>query len=232
MYKHTNFFHISILLTCSIVLCSCLSINRNIKLNKDGSGSEVLSILFDKQFYQAMSSMASFMDSTRRQGFLDSLYSDEFFVNKSKEGYDSIHGVKLIDIYSEKGPDSSNIFVIKYEFDSVKKIGSALDQMNSDYDSSKTTVSMTNQESDVVFNYTYTQPNTEVLSANDSLSEQMKKGMAEIFGGDYINFEIEFPYPVISSNATSGDGNKLRWDYTISDIILNREMKLEAVMKK
>lgn len=237
MKKNVNLLNVCILLSCTFLLCSCLSINRNIKINNDGSGTEVLSVTFDKMFYEMMASMTSFMDSTRRQGFLDSLYSDEIFIDRTKLKYDSMTGIQLINISSLKNSDSSNTFVIEYNYDSISKIASSLNRLNSnsndtDSDSSTTTVTFTTQGQDVFFNYTYIQSKNDNLQSSDSLSEQMKTGMAEIFSGDNINFEIEFPYTVVSSNASSVKGNKLFWNFTISDIITNNKMNLEVRMRK
>ena len=72
-----------------------------------------MTISFMKEFYTMMSSMASIMDSARKEAFLDALYSDDIFINKTKSGYDSSPGIKISDIYSKRNPDSSNSFVIK-----------------------------------------------------------------------------------------------------------------------
>lgn len=227
-----NFLNIFILFTCSFILYSCLSINRNIKLNKDGSGSETLSIIFNKQFYEMMASMTSFMDSARKQGYLDSLYNDEIFISKTKSSYDSISGIKLIDISSQRNADSSNTILIKYDFDSVQKIGSSLNQINDDNENSLTTVTLNKVGNNLAFNYVYEQLTSDSSIMSDSLSEQMKKGLAMMFGDGYIKFDIDFPYEVISSNSTSINGNTLIWNFPLSEIITNTQMKLEAIMKE
>jgi hypothetical protein len=183
-------------------------------------------------FYEMMASMSTLMDSTRKEGYLDSLYSDEIFVNKTKGKYDSIPGIKLIDISSLKDPDSSNSFVIKYEFDSLTKIGTSLDNINSSGDTSdKTTVIYSKEGSDILFNYTYQESISQGSQTNDSLSGEMRKGMSELFKGGNFTFEIQFPYEVISSNAVSSKDNKLRWDFSISDLMSTGKMNLEALLK-
>lgn len=228
-------FKVIILLLLCASLNSCLSVDRKIKLNKDGSGEETMTISFMKEFYTMMSSMASIMDSTRKEAFLDSLYSDDIFMNKTKSSYDSIPGIKIIDIHSQKNPDSSNSFVIKYSFDSISSIGTSLDKtINDDKKDNKAPAIVTfNKEGDdFVFNYIYEQPASEEIPENDSLAQQMKTGMSEMFGNGFINFEIEFPYDIVSSNATSSDQRILKWYFPMSDIFMQSKMKLEARMKE
>ncbi len=225
-------FRFALIIFCSFVITSCLSVSRNIVINKDGSGKETMKITFSKEFYSVMSSFASFMDSSRQQSYLDSLYSDEIYIDKTREEYGSVPGVKIIDITSERNADSSNNIVIKYEFDSIKKIGSSLNNLKDDDTSSQTIIRWTKDDDEISFVYSYEQKNPEEKPDNDSLAEQMKQGMAEMFGSRNVNFEIEFPYEVISSNATSSDGNKLTWNIPLSDIFITGKMELEATMKE
>jgi len=232
MRTSKKFFLLFVLISSSIIFSSCISINRNISVNKDGSGSEIMTIKFNKVFYEMMVSMSSLMDSTRRQGYLDSLYSDEIFVDKTKDKYDSTQGIKLIDIYSFKDPDSSNSFVIKYEFDSLIKIGSSLNNISSSGDTEDKMIVIYNREgNDILFNYIYEEATPQDAQTNDSLTAEMRKSMSELFKGGNFTFEIQFPYEVISTNAQSSEGNKLKWDFPISDMMSTGKMKLEAVLK-
>jgi hypothetical protein len=144
-----------------------------------------------------------------------------------------IPGVKVLDMHSEKNADSSNSFIIKYSFDEISILGSALDKAVDDGGEEKNPaiVTMNKQGDEIVFNYLYEQKGPEGLPETDSLTEQMKSGVAEMFGNGFVNFEIEFPYEVISSNATSSDGNTLKWFYPMSEVFLQSKMSLEAVMK-
>lgn len=181
-----------------------------------------------------MSSLAAMMDSTRRQAYLDSLYSDEIFMNETRSKYDSVAGVKILDIHSEKGIDSSNKIVVTYQFDSVSKIGSALSSLNDDNDKSTTIVTWKEESNDIVFDYLYEQRMGEIegMDMNDSLAQQMKAGFAEMFKGGSLDVQIEFPFEVVSSNAMSAEGNNLHWNYTMSDLILNGKMNLQARMRQ
>ncbi|MEO8665401.1 MAG: hypothetical protein ABI462_07880 [Ignavibacteria bacterium] len=231
MIKLKSILRVFAIMFLSISMYSCLSVDRNIKINRDGSGEEVLKITFLKEFYEMVSSVSSLMDSTRREGFLDSLYSDEIFVSKTRESYDTIPGIKLIDIFATRNPDSSNSFTIKYAFDSIQKIGESLGQLKDSNDKSQTTVKLTPDGNDIKFLFLYQQDAPSDMPANDSLMDEMKKGMASMFGTGYINIKIEFPYRVISSNALSTDGNTLTWNYPMSEVFMTSSLRLEADMK-
>ncbi|MBK8550104.1 MAG: hypothetical protein IPL53_03220 [Ignavibacteria bacterium] len=233
MNKYKQIFNVIFLLILCVSLNSCLSVDRKIKLNRDGSGEEVLTVTFMQEFYSLMSSMTSLMDSTRRDSFLDSLYSDEIFINKTKGKYDSIPGITVNEIYSKKNYDSSQSFIISYSFDSLSKIGSLLEKTveSDDEIKSPAVVTMINEGDLVKFNYIYEQTAEEPISDNDSLNAQMKAGIAEMFGSGFVNFEIEFPYEVVSSNATSANGNILTWNLPMTEVFMTSSMKLEATMK-
>ncbi len=230
-----NTLRIVIALFLSVMLSSCLSVSRNIKINKDGSGNETFSITFQKEFYEMMSSFSSMMDSSRKQSYLDSLYNDQIFINETRNKYDSIPGVKILDIHSEKGMDSSNKIIVSYEFDSVSKIGSALNSLDEENKDSKTTVTWIKEGDDIMFDYLYKQSlkgDEDLEAMNDSLTGEMMKGLAEMFRGGSIDIQIEFPFEVVSSNAASTTGNILHWNYPMSDLIMNGKMELKARIRE
>lgn len=218
----------------SILLSSCISINRQIKVNKNGSGSEIMELTFQKAFYDIMSSMTSLMDSTRREGFLDSLYSDDVFQNKTVEEYDSIEGIKIINISSVLNEDSSKTFTINYEFDEIKKIGSSLSHINENDDKYQTVVNFSENDGKVYFLYEYKlKDDDNTLDENgdtDSLAQQMKLSLAKMFEGGSFDFEVELPFDVISTNADQQNGRNLKWVFPMSDVFTKDVIRLEAEM--
>jgi len=219
-----------------VLMSSCISINRTIKINRDGSGKEILKITFMKEFYDVMASMSTLMDSTRRDGFLDSLYSDEVFENKTAENYDTIAGLKLIDLSSTTNPDSSKTFLIDYDFDNLSKIGSSLSHINENDDKYVTDVSLKEVGNKVYFLYEYRlkdDGNTFTENdAADSTAMDMKESMSKMFEGGNFSFEVELPYNVISSNSNNRIGNVLKWEFPMTDVILSDKIRLEAEMEK
>lgn len=219
---------------------SCISFKRDIVLNKDGSGTEHLVITFQKLFYDMISSMTAFMEPSRQEGYLDSLYSDDIFMKENLDKYDSVPGFKLLEYSSSTNPDSSKSFTFKYEFDSVYKIGKSVSAIKAQ-DSKLPDATITFDNSDkenVIFRFDYsnkfyTDTNEAVTDASaDSLTAEMVKGMAEMFEGGIIEITIEFPYDIISTNADSSSGRKLYWNSSMKNLIMNEELLLEAVMKE
>lgn len=223
-----------IIFSGTMLFSSCLSVNRNISLNKDGSGTETMTIKFGKVFYDMMASMSSLMDSASARNLIDSLYNDEEFINNTREKYSSVPGVKLLEIYSQKNEDLSNSFIIKYEFDSVQKISSSeLSKFNTPEDnSSSAEVVYEKDGGKISFSYIYSGKPSEISQTpQDSLSDQIGMQVKDIFKDAEVTFEIQFPCEVIFSNADKSDGNKLTWNYSLSDAMSSGTMKLEAVMQ-
>ena len=227
-------FYFIVLPAIAFTLSSCLSLKREIKVSRDGSGNETMTIKFDKVFYDIMGSFSSIMDSVKSADFMDSLYKDEDFISKTKSRYDSTPGVRLLEIYSHKNEDLSNSFVIKYEFDSLKRLKSAV--MNKfdkpENDNSETEIIYDKSDGKVNFRYIYSNTKQENTGDNsDTLSTAVSKDIMELFKDGEVLFEIEFPYEIISSNAVQTEGKKLIWKYSLSETMSADKMILEAVMK-
>lgn len=220
-----------------LTFSSCISFKRDIRLNKDGSGSESMKITFHKAFYEIMSSMTSFMDDSRREGYLDSLFNNDLILNETKSKFDSLSGINLTGYFSEKNPDSSNSFTIKYDFDSVYKIGSssfsALKSGSEELPAAKVFFD-NSDKSNIIFRYEYSNDMKGFSDSGkaDSLSEQMLRNMADMFEGGMLELTVTFPYEIISSNSDSSSGNTLYWKNSIKESMLNKKMILEAVMKE
>ena len=60
----------------------------------------------------------------------------------------------------------------------------------------------------------------------------MLQGFAEMFTAGKFYFELETPFEVVSSNATTRNGNKLVWDIPISSVVSENSILLEAVFAK
>lgn len=227
-------FNFVTLFLLAITFSSCLSIKREIKVSYDGSGTETMTIKFDKIFYDMMGSFSSLMDSAKAGDFMDSLYKDEDFISKTRAKYDSMPGVKLLELYSHKNEDLSNSFIIKYEFDSLIKINSAvLNRFETPgNDDAETEINFDNKDGKVFFSYIYKNPKSDSAGVNgDSLSSAMSESITDLFKEGEVLFEIEFPYEIISSNATMTEGKKLIWKYSLAESMSKDKMILEAEMK-
>lgn len=225
-----KFTLVAILLFLSISFSSCINIVRNIKVNKDGSGSEYVTFRFDKMFFDVMTAFATMSDSTRETEVKDSLYNDEDFISSFKIKLSGAEGINLKEIYSETNYDSSKTLFISYDFNSIELLGVALSDDNDEVMGGEVIAKFIDDGNNVMFSYS--QKNNAPEDA-DSTYDNIMKGVAETFRGQETVYNIEFPYDVISSNATRQDGRTLTWIVDMEDFIANkRDLYLEAVMKK
>ncbi len=214
-----------------LVVSSCISVERYVKLSSDGSGTEEIKMIFQKEFYSGVGSFAMMFDSTATEGDIrDSMYTATSELVSLKEQFQATEGITLIDAYSEIQPDSSNVINVKYSFDKVSRIGESMNKVNQDFESTPSKVSLIEEGDNLFFSYTY--ENAASGDSEDSLSAQMLQGLAGMFNTGRFLFELETPFEVISSNATSQSGNKLVWDMSISSIMTENKVHMEAVFKK
>ena len=223
---------IAILLFLSLNLTSCINITRNIKVNKDGSGSENMMLEFDKTFFDIMVSFATMGDSINANAIRDSLYDDEDFISGIKEKLVGIPGLTLENIYSVTNADSSKTIFASYTFDNVDKLGISISDDSDQLLSEKIEVKYTDRGNDVLFTYTELE-DPENTNGEDSTYTAIIDGIAELFKGKQAVYSFEFDYDVVTSNATTQDGRKLTWIVPLDEKMRNREkLHLEAVLQK
>jgi len=141
-------------LTCS----SCINIQRDIKINKDDSGTEKISMNMGKEYFDYLNSLIP--EKTGNFRFiLDSLYKSDFLTDLVKKDYSEKEGVNFIDAKSELENDSSLTTIIEYKFDNVKYVDNSLQPIGSksgtDSKKTKTEVFFKEEGSKVIFNYNF-----------------------------------------------------------------------------
>lgn len=222
----------TILVFLSINLTSCIDITRNIKVNKDGSGSENLTLGFDKTFFDIMVSFATMGDSMNATAIRDSLYDDEDFIVGIKEKLVGVPGIELNDIYSTTNADSSKTIYASYNFDNVDKLGISISDESNQVLSEKVSVQYIDQGDKILFTYTELE-DPESMDSDDTTYTALLDGIAELFSGKQGIYTFEFGYDLISSNATTTNGRKLTWIIPLDEKMRSREkLHLEAVLRK
>jgi hypothetical protein len=218
-----------LIVTFSMVLPSCINIERKIKINPDGSGTEKITIDYGKEFFDMMIGLISSFDSTRLKNFSDSLYDDNIFASQTAEGINKAKGLKLINVFSKTNTDSSKTVVTEYEFENVKYITNSFEKDEEAYNPLNigiTEVSYKTEGDKAIFRYYF--KSSEPKDTTSSVPD-----LSEYFKDRKLIFKIEFPYEVVSSNAKYTNGNNLVWEFNMSDIYSKTsEVNLEAVMKK
>lgn len=231
--KNSRFYVITAFVLISMMtLSSCLSIDRKIKINADGSGTEVQTFNIDRTFYDLIFTMVQTLDSTRAGSVKDSLYNHEEMLKPIRTNLSSKEGIELVSLTGETNKDSSVTYKFAYKFNEVAKIGYATNISAKDISSEK------ENKSEIVWQDNGNTINFSLLykpdPGDDINQEENTKAFSFLFANKNVNFEIEFPYEIQSSNAINSTGNKGVWTFPVSELMLDKTKKLyiEAVLKK
>ena len=231
--KNIRFYLLTgIAIISMLSISSCLSIERKIRINADGTGTEVQTFNIDRKFYELIYSMVQAMDSTKAASVRDSLYNHEDMLKPIRTNLSSKEGIELISLTGTTNNDSSTTYRFEYNFNDVSKIGYATNISAKDISGeqeNKSEVVWKDNGSTINFSLLY-KPDP----GDDLNQEENNKAFSFLFANKNVNFEIEFPFNIESSNAISTTGNKGTWTFPVSELMLDRTKKLylEAVLKK
>jgi hypothetical protein len=232
MKKLFNILPLVIIALILFSLSSCIDIDRKIKINADGSGSETQTFNIDRTFYDLIFSMVSSMDSSKSKSIKDSLYNHEDMLGKIKENLSKQEGIEIVELSGTTNADSSTTYRFNYKFNSIEKIGYATNispEELSGKESNKSEVIWKDNGDKINFSLLY-KPNTE----KDNSNEDNNKALAFLFANKNIKFEIEFPYNIEKSNGQSFNGNTGSWTFPLVELMKNKDQKLylEATLFK
>jgi hypothetical protein len=220
-------FFAFLLITVSFV--GCLDVNRKIIIKPDGSGMELQQIKIDRSFYDMIIMMVSAMDTTKSVSIRDSLYDHTEMIGKIQANLSGREGIVLKKVDGRTEPDSSNVYTLEYTFDDVKRL-SYTTNVNPDNQlssGSRTESKWTDNGKEVLFSFIY------ISEPDPTKNEQQQFGLEELFKGKNMTFDIEFPYDIVSSNATSVNGRNAVWVFPVYDIYMNSaKLNLDAKLKK
>ena len=213
-------------------LSSCIDIDRKIKINADGSGTETQTFNIDRTFYDLIFSMVSSMDSTKSKSIKDSLYNHEDMLGKIRQNLSKQEGIEITELIGTTNADSSATYRFSYLFNSIDKIGYATNispKELSGEEKNKSEVVWKDSGDRVKFSLLY-KPNTESESSNDDNN----KALAYLFANKYIKFDIEFPYNIEKSNGQSFDGKTGKWSFPLVELMNNKDQRiyLEVILVK
>jgi hypothetical protein len=215
-----------------ITLSSCVDIDRKIKINADGSGTETQNFSIDKTFYDLIFSMVNSLDSTKSKGVKDSLYNHEDMLSKIRENMSKQDGVEIVNLTGTTNADSSTTYNFTYNFKTIDKLGYATNISPNELsgeEQNKSVVIWKDDGSKVNFSLLY-KPNTD----NDNSNAENNKAFAYLFANKNIKFEIEFPYEIATCNAKSFSGKTANWVFPLVDLMKDKDSKLylEATFNK
>jgi hypothetical protein len=195
---------------------------RNIVINKNGTGSESISINISRQFYAMMQGLAD-LDTTKKKN----VYEDDEMIADIQEDFKNSKVVQDMTVSSVLNPDSSKSLTINYKFSQLSAIASTFDDKESGT-SDNSDIYLKEQDGIMKFHYELT--DNPVKQSDDTTNSAFTKKM---FEGRTFTMSIEFPYDVITSNANTQDGRKLTWLIPMNELIKPGEERIfEAELKK
>lgn len=231
--KNLRFYVLAVTVLISMMtLSSCLNIDRKIKINSNGTGTEVQTFDIDRRFYELLITMVQSLDSTKAKSVRDSLYNHETMLIPIRENLGSKEGIQLISLTGVTNEDSSVTYRFEYNFDDVSKLGYATNisaKEMSGEQQSKSEIIWKENENTINFSLLYKPDPGEDVNQEDNM-----KAFSFLFANKNVNFEIEFPYEIESSNAINTSGTKGVWSFPVSELMLDKTKKLflEAVLRK
>ncbi len=221
-------------LLAALMLSSCIDMQRKIRLNTDGSGSEKLKISLNKNSIFAMQLALSKLDSDAvsneedikeiQEMFKDTMYLSE--IRSSFSNFAVRDSLKLISVKELSSTDSTKTFEIYYSFSNIKNlIGDKLTMMPDDEmpeESAQRISPVEFSEKDNYCEFSYKlgkNSESDTLQQYDSLKILSDKIVETVFGKSTMSFEIRTENKIISSNADSWKGKKALWNILMVDYI-------------
>lgn len=218
-------------ISLAFTFVSCISVDRKLTLNADGSGEEIMKITYHKEFYTGLGTFMMMFDSTGTGNFMDSVFNMEEELNGLRSEFNTKSGIKLIDLKSEFQPDSSNVVTVNYLFDNVAVTGQTLRDINETFESQDAAVTYAREGDELVYRYIIEVSPDDSTGGNDSLGAGMMKSLAEMFSAGSFRYEMLMPADVITSNATFQDGRTLVWNFPMNSLMQGGKLMLEAKLR-
>lgn len=224
MKKFFNILPIVLIAISLFTLCSCIDIDRKIKINADGSGSEAQTFNIDRTFYDLIFSMVNSVDSVKSRSIKDSLYNHDDMLGKIRENLSKQEGIEITELTGTTNTDSSTTYRFNYNFNSIEKIGYATNispKELSGEEQNKSEVKWKDDGYKIQFSLLY-RPNKE----NENSNDENNRAFAFLFANKNIKFEIEFPYTIEKSNGQSFSGKTGNWTFPMVDLMNNKDQKI------
>jgi hypothetical protein len=228
--KNFVFLKIFPFIISMFIFSSCISIERAIKINEDGSGKEIMTVHYTKDFFDFLSATAMAFDSVKGKSIVDSLYNKDIFEDEIKDKYKKIDGITLKEIKSKFNSDSSLTLKVNYTFDNIEKLSQTFNSLGKDestFGKGKTEIVFKSDNKKIIFKYKY-----EIENQEDS-SKSIRNSLAGFFKDQKMTFNISFPNKIINSNAQKTNGKTLTWEFDMGKMMTEgKVINMEAEIKK
>ncbi|MBS1515707.1 MAG: hypothetical protein JSS63_11790 [Bacteroidetes bacterium] len=212
------------LLPFVVLFSSCVDITRNIVINKNGTGKETMTVNLSSQFFRMMQALAS-LDTTKKTN----PYDDTEIISQINSSFKNSEYISGMNVNSALNADSSKTLTVNYNFSKISVLALDMNNLSGNGDS---LIYLREENGNMKFYYKLVNENGDDQNS-DSTNNSMDELSAKMFEGKTFTVNIEFPYDVISTNASSQNGRKLTWVFPMDVIKKAGDTRvMEAVLRK
>jgi hypothetical protein len=212
------------------LLFSCISIEKSIKLNYDGSGEEKMTVNLHKDFFIDGNETELYWELSKTPPEKNAIGKNEGITDSSALNvlYNSIYydtnNIVVQKYYFVLLPDSSRDFVIEYSFKDISKLREEFfrELLNDSTDvEGKVDITFWNKKDTAEFYYKlYSEERTGFIPGDTSLAFAELK-LNSVFKDSKVRYNIFLEgSEIIDSNAEARNGNELSWEYTMGEFLL------------
>jgi hypothetical protein len=222
---------ILILFALIISFSGCFDVQRDIKIYPNGGGVEELRVMLDKDFFDTFETLASTDQTGRAKKKLDTLKDNLLFYSGLMADIQRTPGTSIQELLITDKEGGAKEIYIKYTFDEPQALIDIVKEATFSFSNQINiiwqTMKFLQDENDLKFKYV-------LRKANRAYDDELA---LSIFSGLLLtktaSFNIEFPFEVTTSNASSQTGNLLRWTASMNDIVFNQvEMTADLIPDK
>jgi hypothetical protein len=223
------FIKLFVLAASVSVLTGCFDVKREIKMYPNGGGTENVTVILDKDFFDKMQTLASVDNSGRWKRKLDTLMNNDLLQNGIRADIQRTPGTSLKDLTVTNKGDGSKEITFQYVFDDpgvlVKIIKEVTFSFSNQLPVNFSTIKFLDENGNLTFKYVTRKADR---SFTDSLALNIFSGS---FAGKRLTQTIDFPFDVKESNASIASGNSLTWDASMESIMFDQVTDTAALTK-
>jgi len=228
-----------LLIAAAILFSSCIGMQRQIKLNADGSGSEKMTLVINRNSIMAMQVALSSFDNDSVSNAedlneIEDLFKDTTYLAEIRRSFNvqgKTDSLKLVYVKEIASTDSTKTIQIYFKFTNVKHLfGDKLklqpdDEISEDQIKSISPAEFKLNEDDCEFTYKLGKNSeADTLQQYDSLKVAADKILETVFGKGTLTFEIITENDIIETNADSRSGKKVSWFIPFIDFVKKQKL--------
>ncbi len=214
------FVNLLVFTAALFILSGCFDVKRDIKMYPNGTGMENVTVTLDKDFFDKMQTLASLDASGRWKKKLDTLMNNTLLENGTRADIMRTSGTSLKELTVTNKDDGGKEIAFQYFFDDpgvlVKIIKETTFSISNQLPVSIASVKFLDENGNLTFKYISRKADR---SIGDSLAVSVFQNS---FAAKYLTLNIDFPFEVTETNATTRSGNILTWETSMQTIMFDQ----------